>query len=358
MQFSNDMRIATLTAQTLLIAAAGALVAWWLSAPVYILLGPAIAVSLAGLAGVSGAVDWRLRDVCFVILGVAVGTGFNRDALGAMLTWPLAFLFMGVVLWAIVVICKTMLVRHFRFDPHSAILAAAPGHLSFVIAVASETELDVARISITQSIRLLSLTVVVPFFALAMGVDVGGQMAPEGPLIPLWRLLALFGAALVLGAVFKRLSMPAPLLIGAMVASAEGQLTGLSAGVLPAWLLLPAYLVLGALIGTRFSGLSWADLKQGLAAGLAITFVAVSLAALGAVPVAWALGMPVAHVLVAFAPGGLETMIAMGVVLGVVPGFVAACHIARLLELTVLLPAMLARLQRKDQSEERFSGTP
>ena len=54
--------------------------------------------------------------------------------------------------------------------------------------------------------------------------------------------------------------------------------------------------------------------------------------------------MPLAHVLVAFAPGGLETMIAIGVVLGVIPGFVAACHIARLLVLSVYLPMMLARL--------------
>ena len=53
--------------------------------------------------------------------------------------------------------------------------------------------------------------------------------------------------------------------------------------------------------------------------------------------------MPLAHVLVAFAPGGLETMIAMGVVLGVVPGFVAACHIARLLVLSVLLPFLISR---------------
>jgi len=55
--------------------------------------------------------------------------------------------------------------------------------------------------------------------------------------------------------------------------------------------------------------------------------------------------MPVAHVLVAFAPGGLETMIAMGAVLGVVPGFVAACHVARLMVLTVLVPAMLGRVR-------------
>ena len=37
------------------------------------------------------------------------------------------------------------------------------------------------------------------------------------------------------------------------------------------------------------------------------------------------------------------TMIAMGAVLGVVPGFVAACHMMRIFVLSVLLPLMLAR---------------
>jgi uncharacterized membrane protein AbrB (regulator of aidB expression) len=38
-------------------------------------------------------------------------------------------------------------------------------------------------------------------------------------------------------------------------------------------------------------------------------------------------------------------MIAMGAVLGVTPGFVAACHIMRLVVLSLLLPAMLSRLK-------------
>jgi len=53
--------------------------------------------------------------------------------------------------------------------------------------------------------------------------------------------------------------------------------------------------------------------------------------------------MPVAHVVVAFAPGGLETMVAMGVMLGANPGFIVACHIARLLVLSVLVPLFTGR---------------
>jgi hypothetical protein len=42
-------------------------------------------------------------------------------------------------------------------------------------------------------------------------------------------------------------------------------------------------------------------------------------------------------------------MVVMGVVLGADPGFVAACHVARLLFLTALVPAVLARAP-KDRS--------
>ncbi|MGC1498184.1 MAG: AbrB family transcriptional regulator [Sulfitobacter sp.] len=332
------------TAVTLVVGAIGAALAWALSMPVYMLLGPVIAVSLASLSGLRTTIDVRLRDACFVVIGIAVGAGFDSDALGAMLRWPLAFVFMALIIWLIMVLCQGLLSRFFGFDRRSALLASAPGHLSFVIAMATDTGSDVARISITQSVRLLALTLVVPFAAVAMGIELGGSIAPQGQAMDVVSVIGLIILSVALGFVFQRFAVPAPLLLGGMVASAMGHLTGIVPGVMPEWLILPAYLVLGALIGTRFSGVTPKRFVGGLAAGVTITLVAVGLAALGAAPVAWALGMPLAHVLVAFAPGGLETMIAMGAVLGVIPGFVAACHISRLLVLSVLLPWMLARL--------------
>ncbi|APE43728.1 AbrB family transcriptional regulator [Sulfitobacter alexandrii] len=348
MRWSDTASSFQATLLTLAVGIIGAAVAWALSAPIFILLGPAVAVSLAGLAGMRSGMDSRLRDGCFVVLGIAVGAGFDQDALGAMLRWPLAFLLMACVLWLMLVLSRLILTRFFGFDPRSALLAGAPGHLSFVIAFAADSRLDVARVSIVQSVRLLALTLVVPFIPIALGVEVSGTIAQQGPGIAPGALAAVAVAAVVLGRLFARVSVPAPLLLGAMVASAAGHLSGLATGALPGWLIQPAYLVLGALIGTRFSGVTPTQLLQGLGAGLTVTAVAACVATLGAVPVALALGMPLAHVLVAFAPGGLETMIALGVVLGVVPGFVAACHIARLLVLTVLLPAMLGRSVARD----------
>ena len=349
MRWPDPPRSAYQTVLTLVVGALGALAFWAMDAPVYMLLGPVVAVSLAGLAGLRTGIEPRLRDACFVVLGITVGAGFNHDAVGAMLRWPLAFVFMTAVIWGIMAVCRWMLSRFFGFDARAALLASAPGHLSFVMAIASEGGSDVARISITQSVRLLALTIVVPFVAVAMGVEMSGNIAPAGAGMGVVSILLLVAASIAVGLVFARFSVPAPLLMGAMVTSALAHLTQVETGVLPGWMTQTAYLVLGSLIGTRFSGITPARLLSGLGAGLAITGVAVGLAGLGAVPVAWALGMPLGHVLVAFAPGGLETMIALGAVLAVVPGFVAACHIMRLVVLSLLLPAMLARLNAREK---------
>ena len=60
----------------------------------------------------------------------------------------------------------------------------------------------------------------------------------------------------------------------------------------------------------------------------------------------WLTGMDLIAVLIAFAPGGLETMAAMSVVLGIDPTFVASHHVARLLMLTVIVPIFVLRGRR------------
>jgi len=228
------------TVITLLVAGLGALLGWALAAPVYILIGPALAVSILGLSGRRTAIDLNLRSACFVVLGITVGSGFDEEALAAMLRWPLAFGFMAVVIWLIMVTCRWMLVRGFGFDRRSALLACAPGHLSFAIAIASYSGLDVARVSVVQSVRLLALTIVVPFVALAMGIDVTSNIAPQGQVMALWQLPLVIVASLGMAWVFERLSLPVPLLLGAMVTSALGHMFGITPGFLPAWLVLPA----------------------------------------------------------------------------------------------------------------------
>jgi membrane AbrB-like protein len=330
-----------ITVLTILIGICGAAAGWILSIPAALLVGPARAVTLASVAGMRmGITDW-LRDVCMVALGLGIGAGFTADASAAILRWPLAFAVLAVMLVLALQIIRMVLERGFGFDRKSAVLAAIPGHLSLVLGIAAGSDLDVGRIALVQTIRLLALTVVVPFAALAMGYEMQATVMPLGPPMQVTHLAALTIAGLALALFFKRVGLPAPMLLGPMIVSSLSHMAGLTPGALPGWIMSAAFLGLGTLIGARFSGMPAALVRSGLLAGIASTCISVGMAALAALPVAMALNMPAAHVLTAFAPGGLETMIALGAAMGASPGFVAACHVMRLVVLSVLLPLFL-----------------
>lgn len=331
------------TGLSLVIGGIGAAAATWLSLPAPILIGPAVAVCVAALAGLRMDIDSRARDLCFVVLGVSLGAGFNAEAGAALLHWPLAFVALVAGLLVTMLASRQILERGFGLDRRSAVLASAPGHLSFVMSLAADTRSDVARIAVIQSIRLLALTLIVPFVALAMGFPMADIGIIAGPVMSVPELVVLCALGVVLGLVFARFRVPAALLLGGMAVSGLGHVTGLATGSLPKVVITPAYVVLGTLIGTRFSGISLAQLRDSFLAGTLITVMAAAVAVLTAVPVALALGMPAAHVLTAFAPGGLETMIALGTTLHADPGFVVACHIMRLMALLVLIPLLLGR---------------
>ncbi|WP_088632789.1 AbrB family transcriptional regulator [Phaeobacter sp. 22II1-1F12B] len=328
---------------SLCIGAIGAGLAWLLSMPAPIIVGPALLVSIVGIAGVRVHVDDRIRNVCFVLLGVGIGAGFDPNASAAILHWPLAFVTLAVGLYATMLISRFTLTRVFGFDHRSAVLAAAPGHLSFVMSLAETTGTDIGKIALAQSTRLLALTLIVPFVAQAIGYPLRNIGAMGGPPMMLWELALLAAGGVAVGLVFQKLKVPAPLLMGCMAVSGLTHVTAQIDGGVPSWILTPAFMTLGTVIGTRFSGMTRADARGALLAGVTITLIAAIVAVLTAAPVAYMLGMPVAHVLVAFAPGGLETMIALGAVLKADPGFVAACHIMRLVILIGLIPLMLGR---------------
>lgn len=343
MHAKTDLTDIRTTAVSVAIGGAGAALAWVMSMPAPVLIGPAVLVSLAGLAGIRTGISPGFRDACFVVLGAGIGAGFSPDAGAAILRWPLAFVALALGLFATIELCSRVLHRGFGFDRRSAVLASAPGHLSFVMGLAADTQADVAKVAVVQSIRLLALTLIVPFAAMAMGVrSISVVSLGSEPMT--WTALAIL---LIVGGLagfgLRRFRVPAPFLLGGMLASGLTHVTGVFPGSVPNVLMVPAFMILGTLIGTRFSGMSPAQFLSSLLAGAAITTISALIAGLIAVPISVFLAFPLSHVLAAFAPGGLETMIAMGAALGANPGFLAACHIMRLLILTALIPLSLAR---------------
>jgi membrane AbrB-like protein len=328
------------TAVTLAIGAVGASLFLWLGFPAAMLTGPALFVTLASLAGVPTAIPQRLRDLCFVVVGVGIGANVTPEVIDAVRLWPISLLALAVLTVVGILAGKAMLVRWFGYQPLSAFLAAIPGHLSLVLGLTADRDGDVPRVTLVQSLRVLFLTLFIPAI-LGLTADMPhGLPPPPAPMRPV-ELIALLLASGGLGLVFLRLRAPAPLLLAGIVLSTATHVAEWTTGPSPQWLTYAAFLVLGALIGTRFRGTDLALLRSSLLTGVAVTALMGALAAAFAFALAPLIDLSPALLLIAFAPGGLEAMIAMSVQLGLDPAFVTAHHVFRLLFLTALIPAMI-----------------
>ncbi len=330
------------TVQALALGIAGAVVATVLHLPAPWLTGPALFVSVAAMSGLAVSVPDRLRHACFVVIGMTMGAGVTPETIATARQWPLAIVVLCIGLVAIMAITTIALQRLFGLDRLTALLSATPGHLSYVLSLSAETGADLATVSVIQSIRVLTLTLAVPLVVVAV---FSGEQAPLVVTAQSMTLPALGAtglAAVAAGWLFMRLKVPAGFLIGALAASAALHATDAVTGIMPAWLTVPAFSLMGTLIGTRFNGTGWASIRRALTASLLVVGVAIAVSALLALAVAAAIGQRPDHVLIAFAPGGLETMAAMGVLLGANPAFVAAHHVARIVFLTFLMPVVMA----------------
>ncbi|MEM8876561.1 MAG: AbrB family transcriptional regulator [Pseudomonadota bacterium] len=331
-------------ALALLIGMAGATIGSGLSFPAPWLTGPALSVTLGSLAGLKLAIPTTLRNACFIVVGMTIGASVTPEMVATVMQWPASILILFIAMIAIMAVGAMMLERGFGYNRVTAVLGAAPGHLSFVLGLSTSiSKVDVMAVSVIQSTRVLVLTLAVPLLAVVL---TGGTLAdaiPDGtPMTPL--ILVVTGvAAFCVAYALWLLRAPAAFLLGGILASSVGHLTSALPGLVPIWISIPAFIVMGTLIGTRFSGVALAEIRKAALAALAFTAVSLLIATVACLVTAFVLDVPLVQSMVAYAPGGLEAMAAMALLLGVNPAFVAAHHISRLLLLAILIPLVLRR---------------
>lgn len=338
---------ATLQRMALLavLTATGAGLGILISLPIPLLTGPAILTTCVALTGLKLQFPIPFRNAVFLLAGVTIGATVSSESVAALARWPLAFGILAVALCLTLILGRITLQRLMRSDGKSALLAATPGHLSYVIAISEDQHLAIDRIAVVQSIRLLALTLLVPFAARLAGIDTGIGLANTPATMTLIQTALCIGAAAIIAPLITLARIPAPFLIAGMIIGATARLSGYAPGGLSPWIAYPVLATIGTLIGTRFSGITLSQLKTSALAGLANSILTASLALVAAWLAKDIVQMPLLHVLVAFAPGGLETMTVMALAIGANPGFVAAAHVGRLLFLSVLVPLLLIRTQ-------------
>lgn len=319
---------------------AGALAAGQLGLPAAALIGASLAVSGAAWAGLAVRMPPGLRDAGFLGIGLTLGSGIEPDSFALLGDWAVSLILLILSLVAIIAAGARLLRSRFGCDGGTAVLASSPGALSYALAMAESGGANLTSVLTIQSLRLLLLATVLP---VAVWLFVG-EIAPVPRTVTSWPALAgLAAAAAALGGVLARHGVPAAWLIGGFAASAAGHASGLASGMLPEWLAFLCFALIGATIGTHFAGLSRAALLNHLRAALAVTALSLGIS-LGFAALASGLtGLGLGQIWIAYAPGGVEAMAAIGLALGYDPAFVALHHLTRIAVLMALVPLFLHR---------------
>ncbi|MEH6473880.1 MAG: AbrB family transcriptional regulator, partial [Halopseudomonas sp.] len=299
--------------------------------------------SVAGVLGADCRIPNRLRDACFIVIGLTLGSSVTPEVLSAAAAWPVSIVGMCISVGLVMLSGGLMFHHLFGMDRKTALLASSPGHLSYVISFSADIGAGTAIISVIQSMRVLFLTLAVPV-AVAILTDADMTMrAPVGQVLPLTYLAALALLSAIFGAVLIKLKVPAAFLISGMIISSIGHGTNMTQGAVTPEISTAAFTIMGTLIGTCFSGVTLNALRKAAFGGIVLTLVGLTISICAAALISYSTGLPLIDAIIAFAPGGLETMVAMGAVVGADPAYVAIHHVARLFFLSAFVPLVLPR---------------
>ena len=338
--------------RALAVGTAGGAFCFAVGAPAPWLAGSLVATIIAIYSDQKLDLPTVLQTVAFILLGIQTGTAVNADTLARAAQWPLSIVCLGVTVVFIVWACMFYYERFRYWNRPTALFASLPGALSIVILLASTSGADMRRVTISQCVRLFFLIAALPAVIVFISPATTAVTSTTA-IASIHEIVILVGASAVAGLLFAWLKVPAGLILGAALMSAALGLSGAVHGGAPDSILIPANIILGVMIGLRFKGISFAELRTSLSDGFAGFVIAMIVAIAGAVVTSTVADLPIALTLLAFAPGGLEAMTIMAFALNLDPAYVAAHQVARYIGLVLLMPIVTGFVLHRGVTTDR-----
>jgi uncharacterized protein len=327
--------------ETLAIGTVGGVLFLVTGLPGGLISGAMLAVAAAAMTGRSMAVPAHLTQAVLVMLGIMLGSLMSRQLLQHISAYPLTIGLLALATFCVTFGSSLYLQRLHGWDRTSAFLAASPGALSQIALLAIEKGADMPAIAVVQTLRVIILTAALPLILVATGLTSASAPALTTTIASPLGLIGLIGAAVAVSLVLRMAKFPASWLFGAMIGSSVLHGTGLIDGGLPPIVRGIALVGIGTLIGSRFSRMKMSTLLRHLAAGLGSFAVASLITAVFVALVALTTHVRFADVLVAYAPGAMDAMLALALTLHIDPIFVGAHHLSRFIFVTIATPGIV-----------------
>ncbi|QLP96540.1 MAG: AbrB family transcriptional regulator [Rhodoblastus sp.] len=307
--------------------------AGWLS-------GAMAAAAALTAAGRGAQLSPLLRVVALAFAGLALGSSVTPRMLEAFGRYPVSLAVMCVSIGIGIAGSVAFTTRVGGWDKPTALFAAIPGALSYVLALAPGAGADIARVSLAQLVRLFALVALAPALAGAGPARRRFTRPRRGRVDgPLW-IASILALGLPLGFLFERLGLSAGVMFGPLIVAALAHGAGLAPGKPPQAVLIVGQVMIGAWSGSRFNAFDFGMLRRAIAPVAGSLAIAAATAACFAWLTSRMVHVSYADAMVAFAPGGLEAMTLLALALGLDPIYVGAHHLARFFLISFTLPVV------------------
>ena len=338
-------------AGTLTLALASALLAEQVHVPLPWMIGPLLAVALAGVLGQPVDCPTSLRNAGQWTIGTALGMYFTPAVLATVISLAPA-LAAGIV-WALgsgLLFYRLLARVSGAASPQeraTAFFSAAIGGASEMAVLGERHGGRMDRIAMAHSLRVLIVVVAIPFGLQGLGLNRGDIAAPDPAGVHLPGLLVL-GALTLAGALLMRRSgWPNPFVLGPLAVALLLTASGVELSTMPLWASHAGQLLIGAALGAQFTP----DFRHSAPRWLpTVALGAVGLIVLSAL-MAWGLshlaGMPWPTVLLGTAPGGVAEMCITAKVLRLGVPVVTAFHVTRYVAVLMCTASMFRWLERR-----------
>jgi uncharacterized protein len=313
----------------------------WAHLPGGLISGAMIAVGAAAIMGRPTAVPPLVTQAVLVVLGISLGSVVSRQLIQHVSAYPFT-----IGLLAAATFCSTFgsslyLERVHGWDRTSAFLAGSPGALSQIAILAVEKGADLPAIAVVQTVRVIILIAALPLVLALIGIAPSASAAtPFATAAPLGQI-ELVASALAMALLLRLIKFPASWMFGAMIASSVLHGTGMVEGGLPPWVRSVALVGIGALIGSRFARMKPKVLLGHIHAALGSFAIAIAISGIFVAIIALTTNVRLSDVLVAFAPGAMDAMLALALTLHIDPIFVGAHHLSRFVFVTITIPGIV-----------------
>ena len=308
------------------------------------LFGPLFACLFAALFGVQLMAFKTINDAMRTILGVAVGA-----------TITVAFLLNLSSLWATMLLIPIMVfiigligIPYFQklwgYDWATSYYSAMPGGLQDMLVFGEEAGGNVRTMSLIHATRVLVIVIALPFLLkLYWNADLHNAPGESINNLPISELLIMTFCGLLGWQIAKYFGMFGASILGPLILAAIASLLGILHYRPPAEAIWMAQFFIGVTIGVKYTGITTAEIRRDVTAGLGFCVI---LALLTIIFVGFVQVLDLAdprEAILALAPGGQAELVVLTLIVGADMTFVVAHHILRIF-IVILGAPVFARI--------------